>query len=205
MGLIIINCSLSNSYLGTNYRKICSVLYGLWLHCTAVQLRDKIHFLLDGSLATTHHQEGEYAVSSEIRRHGVPVFQVYCLRMCEARITRNCFPMAQLQNSAKLKCESNQEVLYLLTQKNYLYSSPNIIRVIKSRRMRWAGHVARTGERRGLYRVLVGKPEGKNHLEDPGVDGRIILRWTHRKWDMRAWTRSVWLRIGTGGGHLWMR
>ena len=68
--------------------------------------------------------------------------------------------------------------------------------------MRWAGHVARTGERRGLYRVLVGKPEGKNHLEDPGVDGRIILRWTHRKWDMRAWTRSVWLRIGTGGGHL---
>jgi hypothetical protein len=42
-----------------------------------------------------------------------------------------------------------------------LYSSPNIIRVIKSRRMRWAGHVARMGERRGAYRALVGKPEGK--------------------------------------------
>jgi len=42
-----------------------------------------------------------------------------------------------------------------------LYSSPNIVRVIKSRRMRWAGHVARMGEERGLYRVLVGKPEGK--------------------------------------------
>ena len=44
---------------------------------------------------------------------------------------------------------------------NDLYSSPNIVRVIKSRRMRWAGHVARMGEERGVYRVLVGKPEGK--------------------------------------------
>ena len=47
---------------------------------------------------------------------------------------------------------------------NELYSSPNIIRVIKSRLMRWAGHVARMGERRGTYRVLVRKPEGKIHL-----------------------------------------
>jgi hypothetical protein len=58
-----------------------------------------------------------------------------------------------------------------------LYYSPNIIRVITSRRLRWAGHVARMGERRGAYRALVGKPEGRNHLEDPGVDGRIILKW----------------------------
>ena len=50
---------------------------------------------------------------------------------------------------------------------NDLYSSPNIVRVIKSRRMRWAGHVARTGERRGVYRVLVGKPEGKRPLGRP--------------------------------------
>jgi len=42
--------------------------------------------------------------------------------------------------------------------------------------MRWAGHVDRVGERRGVYRVLVGKPEGKNHLEDPGIDSRIIFR-----------------------------
>ena len=48
-----------------------------------------------------------------------------------------------------------------------LYSSPNIVRVIKSRRMRWAGHVARMGEERGAYRVLVGKPEGKRPLERP--------------------------------------
>jgi hypothetical protein len=52
-----------------------------------------------------------------------------------------------------------------------LYSSPNIIRVIKSRRLRWAGYVARMGERRGAYRALVGKPEGRRPL------GRPRLRW----------------------------
>jgi hypothetical protein len=50
---------------------------------------------------------------------------------------------------------------------NDLYSSPNIVRVIKSRRMRWAWHVARVGEEREVYRVLVGKPEGKSPLERP--------------------------------------
>jgi hypothetical protein len=64
---------------------------------------------------------------------------------------------------------------------NDLYSSPNIVRVIKSRRMRWAGHVACVGEERGVYRVLVGKPEGKSHWGDPGVDGWIILGWIFRR------------------------
>jgi len=50
---------------------------------------------------------------------------------------------------------------------NDLYSSPNIVRVIKSRRMRWAGHVARMGEGRGAYRVLVGNPEGRRPLRRP--------------------------------------
>jgi hypothetical protein len=57
-----------------------------------------------------------------------------------------------------------------------LYLSPNIIRQIKSRRMRWAGHVARMGEERKTYRVLVGKKE-RDHLEDQGVDGRMRLEW----------------------------
>jgi len=52
-----------------------------------------------------------------------------------------------------------------------LYSSPNTVLVIKSRRMRWAGHVARMGEERGVYRVLVGKPEGRRRL------GRPRRRW----------------------------
>jgi hypothetical protein len=51
---------------------------------------------------------------------------------------------------------------------NDLYSSPNIVRVIKSRRMRWAGHVARTGERRGAHSVLVRKRDGKRPLGRPG-------------------------------------
>ena len=54
---------------------------------------------------------------------------------------------------------------------NCLYSSPNIMRVIKYRRMRWTGHEARMGEERGVYRVLVGKPEGKRPL------GRPRRRW----------------------------
>jgi hypothetical protein len=61
-----------------------------------------------------------------------------------------------------------------------LYSSPNIVRVIKSRRMRWAGHVARTGEGTGVYRVLVGRPEGKRPM------GRPRRRWENNiKIDLR--------------------
>jgi len=66
---------------------------------------------------------------------------------------------------------------------NSLYSSPNIIRVIKSRRMEWVGHVARIDERRDAYRFFVGKPEGKRPLEDPEVERKIILKWILRKWD----------------------
>jgi len=76
------------------------------------------------------------------------------------------------------------------------------VRVIKSRRMRWVGNVAHTGESRGTYRVLWGNMRERDHLEDAGVDGRIILRWIFRKWDVGVWTGSSWFRIGTGGGHL---
>ncbi|KAJ4444005.1 hypothetical protein ANN_05794 [Periplaneta americana] len=58
-----------------------------------------------------------------------------------------------------------------------LYSSPDIIRNIKSRRLRWASYVARIGESRNAYRVLVWRPEGKRPLGDRDVDGRIILKW----------------------------
>jgi len=67
--------------------------------------------------------------------------------------------------------------------------------------MRWAGHVARIGGRRGVYGILVGKPE-RDDLGDQGLKGGIILRWIFRKWDVSVWTGSSWLRIGTGGGHL---
>jgi len=58
---------------------------------------------------------------------------------------------------------------------NDLYCSPNIIRVIKSRRMRWAKHVARLGEKEGTYRFWWGNLRERDHLEHPGIDGRIIL------------------------------
>jgi hypothetical protein len=53
-----------------------------------------------------------------------------------------------------------------------------------------------------VYRVLVGKPEGKRPLGRPSVEWRIILRQIYRKWDVGVWTRLSWLRIETGGGHL---
>ena len=81
-------------------------------------------------------------------------------------------------------------------------SSSNIAQGIKSSLIKWAGHVARMGKRRGAYRVLVGKPEGKRPL------GRRGRRWEDNvKIDLqevgwRAWTGLMWLRIGTVGGVL---
>jgi len=81
-----------------------------------------------------------------------------------------------------------------------LYCSPNIFWVIKSRRMRWAGHVARMGEERGVYRVLVGKPEGRRPL------GRHRRRWVDniikdlQEVSVGIWTGLGWPRIETGGG-----
>jgi len=58
------------------------------------------------------------------------------------------------------------------------------------------------GEKRGVYKVLVGKPQGNRPLGDPGIEGIIILSWIFRKWDVGVWTGLSWLRIGTGSGHL---
>jgi hypothetical protein len=57
-------------------------------------------------------------------------------------------------------------------------------------------------KRRGVYRVLVGNLRKGDHLGDPGVDGRIILRRIFKKYDVGVWTGTSWLRIGTGEGHL---
>jgi uncharacterized protein YjiS (DUF1127 family) len=64
-----------------------------------------------------------------------------------------------------------------------LYSSPNITRAIKSRMMRWAGLVARMGEMRGACRVLVGNLSEIDHLDDIGIDRRILLKWIFKKED----------------------
>jgi hypothetical protein len=83
-----------------------------------------------------------------------------------------------------------------------LYSSPDIIRQIKSRRMRRAEHVARIGDGRNVYRVLVGKPEGKRTLGRPRRrwEDRIRLDLMEIGWGV--WSGFTWLRIGTVGGLL---
>ena len=84
-----------------------------------------------------------------------------------------------------------------------MYSLPNIVRVVKSRRMGWEGHVACTGE--GCTRFWWGNRRERDHWVDPNADGRIILRWIFRKWEWVVRTGLIWLRKGTGGGHLLVR
>jgi hypothetical protein len=88
------------------------------------------------------------------------------LRVFENRVLRRIFRPKRDEVTGDWRKLHNEEL-------NNLYSSPNIVRVIKSRRMGWAGPVARTVGGRGVYRVLVGKPEGKKPL------GRPRRRWEH--------------------------
>jgi hypothetical protein len=86
------------------------------------------------------------------------------LRVFENRVLRRVFVTERVEVTGEWRKLQNEEL-------NDLYSLPNIVRVVKSRRMRWAGHVAHMGEERGVHRVLVGKPEGKRPL------GRPRRRW----------------------------
>jgi len=86
------------------------------------------------------------------------------LRVFENMVLRRIFEPRKDEVTGECRRVHNEEL-------NDLYSSPKIVRVIKSRRMRWAGHVARMGEEKGVCRVLVGKPEGRRPL------GRPRRRW----------------------------
>jgi hypothetical protein len=115
------------------------------------------------------------------------------LRVFENRVLRRIFGPKREEDGSWRKLHNDE--LHSL-------SSPNIVRVIKSRRMRWAGHVARMREGRDVYRVLVGRPEGKRPLGRPTRRWRITLRWTlGRERSMRR-TGFGWLRIGSNGGIL---
>jgi len=82
------------------------------------------------------------------------------MRVLENRMLRRIFGPKRDEVTGEWRKLHNEEL-------NDLYSSPNIVRVMKSRRMRWVGHVARIGERVGVCRVLVGKSEGKRPLGRP--------------------------------------
>jgi hypothetical protein len=97
------------------------------------------------------------------------------LRVFENRVLRRIFGPKRDGVTGKWRKLYNEEL-------SDLHSSPFIVRLIKSRRIRWVGNVAFM-RGRSVYTVLAGKPEEKNHLEDPDVYGRIILRWIFRKWD----------------------
>jgi hypothetical protein len=83
-----------------------------------------------------------------------------------------------------------------------LYSSPIIILVINSRRLRWARHVVHMGERRGAYRFLVGKPEGRRLFEIPRRRRVNNIKMSLREVGWEAKTGSIWQRTGTDGGLL---
>jgi hypothetical protein len=79
------------------------------------------------------------------------------------------------------------------------YSSPSIIIIIKSSRMRWAGHVARMGKKRNAYRILMGNQKERDHYEDLDVGERIILKWILDRQDGVVWTELIRLRTWTSG------
>jgi len=117
------------------------------------------------------------------------------LRVFENMVLRNIFGSKGDEVTGEWRKPHNEEL-------NDLNTSPNIIRVIKSRRMRWAGHVAPMGKRREAYRFRRWKLRKRDNLEDPGVDGRIILRWIFGKcnggmdWFDLAYNRDRWRARG---------
>jgi hypothetical protein len=111
--------------------------------------------------------------------------------MSENRVLRIIFVPKRDDVTGEWRKLLNEEV-------HILYSSPDIIRQIKSRRMKWAGHVARMAEEIKLYKLFVGKPEGKRPLERPRRRWEDGIRMDLREIGFGVWIGFDWLTIGTG-------
>jgi hypothetical protein len=115
------------------------------------------------------------------------------LRVFENRVLRRIFGPKRDKATGEWRRLHNEEL-------NDPYSSPNIIPVIKWRRIRWAGHVACMGEKRGAYRILVGRPEGRRPL------GRPRHRWKDNiKMDLQAvgWVGMDWIELAQDRDRWW--
>jgi len=117
------------------------------------------------------------------------------LRVFENSLLRGIFGPKRDELTGEWRKLHNEEL-------SDLYSLPIIVRVIKSRRMRLAGHVARMGIGEAYTVFWWTNLKERDHLGDPGVDGRIILRRIFRNLDVGVWTGSNWRRAGSGGGYL---
>jgi hypothetical protein len=116
------------------------------------------------------------------------------LRVFENRVLRRIFGPKRDEVTGEWRKLHSEEL-------NSLYSSPDIIRQIKSRRMKWAEHVARMGEER-IVQGLVGKPEAKRPLGRPSCRWEDGIRMDLRETGLGVWIGFNWLRTGTGGGLL---
>ena len=117
------------------------------------------------------------------------------LRVFENMVLRRIFGPTRDEVTGEWRRLHNEEL-------NDLYCSTNNVRVIKSRRMRWAGHVERMGEESGCIGSWWGNRREGDYWGDLGVDVWIILGRISRRWDVGIWTGLVWPRVETGGGRL---
>jgi hypothetical protein len=124
-----------------------------------------------------------------------PWAEEHSLRVFEKRVLRKIFGPKRDEVTEDWRRLHNEE-LYAL------YSSPNTIRVIRSGRMRCAGHVESMGDTKGVYRVLVGRPEARRPLGRSKLRWGIILKCTFKKSDKETWTGLMWFSVGSGGGLL---
>jgi hypothetical protein len=121
--------------------------------------------------------------------------EIHCLVFVNVQIFRGLVNVHGDEVTGEWRKLHNEEL-------NDLYSGPNIVRMIKSRNMRWAGHVARMGKGEVCTGFSWGNLREGDRWGDPGIDGRIILEWIIKKCNVGVRTGLGWLRIGIHGGRL---